>query len=135
METWEQIWPKLVGILALLILVGVPVLFLTGRWKRFGLKPLARCFNGLELHEFSEPGDVSIVYHTYRGFLIWFEQEEHEIHASAEDAVVLLKRLLRFNLTWGLLSYGALFIPMLAIGNYCVQMRSIRFQIESGSVP
>jgi hypothetical protein len=36
--------------------------------------------------------------------------------------------LLRFNLTWGMLSYGLLFVPLLAIGNYFAQKRSIAKQ-------
>ena len=42
---------------------------------------------------------------------------------------MLLARLLRFNLTWGMLSYGLLFVPFLAIGNYLAQKRSIEKQL------
>ena len=68
------------------------------------------------------------MYHTYRGFLVWFVQEEHRVCAPPEDAKILLARLLRFNLTWGMLSYGLLFVPLFAIGNYVVQKRSIETQ-------
>lgn len=73
-------------------------------------------------------GDVCFVYHTYRGFLVWFVQDEHHVCAPPEDARSLLTRLLRFNLTWGMLSYGLLFVPLLAISNYVAQKRSIEKQ-------
>lgn len=111
-----------------LVLVGVPIFLLTGGMQRFALRPLERCFAGLKLHETPQPGDVSCVYHSYRGFLLWFVQTEHHIHAPPADALEALRRLLRFNLTWGLLSYGLLFVPLLAIGNYYAQKRSIQRQ-------
>jgi hypothetical protein len=91
---------------------------------------LVRCFRGVRLHEYPEPGDVRAVYQTYRGLLIWFVQDEHLIFAPLADAEILLGRLLRFNLTWGMLSYGCLFIPILAVGNYRAQMRLIRRQAQ-----
>ena len=75
-----------------------------------------------------QAGDVSFVYHTYRGFLIWAVQEEHRVIAPPDDALILLKRLLRFNLTWGMMSYGMLFIPLLASAAYFAQKRSIKQQ-------
>lgn len=116
------------GILILLIIVGVPVFVFSGGLRSFALKPLQRRFEGIELHSVAQDGDVTFVYHTYRGFLLWFVQTEHRVIAPASDAEKLLGRLLRFNLTWGLLSYGVIFIPFLAIGNYYAQLRSIRKQ-------
>jgi hypothetical protein len=55
-------------------------------------------------------------------------QDEHRIYAPPADARLLLTRLFRFNLTWGMLSYGLLFVPLLAIGNYHAQKRSIENQ-------
>jgi hypothetical protein len=78
-----------------------------------------------------EPGDVKFIYHTYRGLLLWFTQTEHRVFAHPEDAEKLLKRLLRFNLTWGMLSYGFVFIPVVSYGNYRAQLRSIRQQAEA----
>lgn len=108
-----------------LTFIGVPIFVFTGGIRKFAWKPLQRQFAGLDLHESAQPGDVCFVYHTYRGFLVWFVQDEHRVCASPEDARLLLARLLRFNLTWGMLSYGLLFIPFLAIGNYLAQTRSI----------
>jgi hypothetical protein len=78
-----------------------------------------------------EPGDVAVVYHTYRGLIFWSLQEEHRFFAPPDDALRLLKRLLRFNLTWGLLSYGVVFIPFLSIASYFAQKSSIESQLHA----
>ena len=111
--------------------IGVPIFVVMGGIQKFARKPLLRCFEGLDLHNSQLPGDVCVVYHTYRGFLVWFVQEEHFICAPPDDARLLLKRLLRFNLTWGLFSYGLLFVPLLSLGNYYAQKRSIETQQRS----
>lgn len=123
-------------LLILFVLVGVPLLLIAfplyllfGGLRTFALKPLQRCFDGIHLKDFAGTGDVQLVYHTYRGLLLWATQDEHRVIVSADDARKLLGRLLRFNLTWGMLSYGMLFIPFLAIGNYYAQLRSIQRQI------
>lgn len=108
-----------------LTFIGVPIFVFMGGIQKFALKPLRKRFAGLDLHESPEKGDVCFECHTYRGFLVWFVQEEHQVCARPEDARLLLSRLLRFNLTWGMLSYGLLFVPLLAIGNCIVQRRSI----------
>jgi hypothetical protein len=55
-------------------------------------------------------------------------QDEHRVSAPIAEAEKLLNRLWRFNLSWGLLSRGFLFIPFLATGNYLTQRRAIRGQ-------
>lgn len=115
---------------AALILLSVPILVVTGRIWKFGLKPLEKRFEGLDLHDLPQSGDVCFVYHTYRGFLFWGVQTEHRVAAAPEDAKLLLARLLRFNLTWGMLCIGQLFVPWLAIGNFYAQKRSIEKQIR-----
>lgn len=111
-------------------LIAVPAYLLFGGLRTFALKPLQRCYDGIELHEPPKPGDVQLLYHTYRGLLLWVTVDEHRIHASPDAAEQLLGRLLRFNLTWGLLAFGFAFIPLLAIGNYFAQRRSIRAQAK-----
>ncbi len=129
--SWSDLSAIVVTIVGVpLVLIGVPIYVLTGGWKRFGLPALERCFRDVPLHDHLEPGDVSFRCHTYRGFLVWVVQQEHIVIAPANDAKCLLSRLLRYNLTWGLLSYGMLLIPVLACGNYVAQMRSIRRQIH-----
>jgi hypothetical protein len=122
------------GIVVLLIVFVLPFyLVFGGGMAKFAIGPLQRRFYGLAIHEEPTPGDVSFVYHTYRGLLIWVTQDEHIIHAPPEDAEKLLNRLLRFNLTWGMLSCGLLFVPFLAIANYKTQLESIRAQTSSSA--
>lgn len=110
------------------LLIGVPIYLLSGGLRTFALRPLERRFEGLDVHARPRSGDVYFVYHTYRGFLLWTTQDEHHVFAPPVVAEKLLGRLLRFNLTWGLLSVGMLFIPLLAVGNYFSQRSSIRKQ-------
>lgn len=90
--------------------------------------PLSKQYEGIDVHDYKMPGDVEFVYHTYHGFVAFFIQTEHRVRCPSEQALVLLRRFLRFNLTWGLLSYGMLFVPFLAYFNYLAQKRSIKKQ-------
>ncbi|MDP1799023.1 MAG: hypothetical protein Q8K78_16130 [Planctomycetaceae bacterium] len=128
MDIGEKLAIYLVIIALPLIFIGVPIFVLSGGLQKFGLRSLERCYVGLNPHETRQPGDVQVVYHTYRGFLVWFIQDEHRVSLPVKHAELLLKRLLRFNLTWGMMSYGLLFVPLLAIGNYYVQRRSVARQ-------
>ncbi len=92
---------------------------------------LEQAFDGIEWHQSPLEGDVVMVYHTYHGFLVWFTQTEHCVSLRPSEAKRLLSRLLRFNITWGLLSYGGLLIAPLALANYWAQRRSIKKQVES----
>ena len=116
----------------LLVLIGIPIFLLTGGLRAFGLNALVRRFHDVRLHDVPQPGDVCFRYHTYRGFLLWFVQAEHIVIAPAEDAERLLGRLLRYNLSWGLLSAGTLYMLPLACANYVAQKRSIRRQKARG---
>lgn len=116
------------ALLSVLLAAVFVIYLLFGGLYSFARKPLERCFEGIDLHDTRMAGDVSFVYHTYRGLLLWFTQTEHHVIAPQKDAEKLLKRLLRFNLTWGLLSYGVLFIPIVAYSNYLAQRRSIQRQ-------
>jgi len=78
----------------------------------------------------SEP-HVSFKYHTYSGVLLWVNQVEHRISAPPEVARDALRALLRHTLKYGLLAYGALFIPLLAYSSYIGQKRSLRRQSAS----
>ncbi len=114
------------------VLIAVVAVFvLNGGLRRFAKQPLEKCFEGIELHNETKPGDVMFVYHTYRGIIVWVTQTEHRVIAPPADAERLLDRLLRFNLTWGIWSYGMVFIPFIAMGNYYAQRRSIRQQVEA----
>lgn len=130
MTIGEQLLFYFVMLATPLVLIGVPIFVLRGGLQTFALKPLLKRYAGLNIHDSPQPGDVGFVYHTYRGFLIWFTQDEHRVFAPPEEARVLLARLLRFNFTWGMLSGGLVFIPFLAIANYYTQKRSIKIQAQ-----
>ncbi len=132
--TWsERLFFLLVMIGAPLLVIVFPIYLLFGGIRTFALKPLKSCFNGIQVRESPEPGDVECVYHTYRGLLVWVTQDEHRFFATADDSRRLLGRLLRFNLTWGLLCPGMIFIPLLAVGNYYAQKRSILQQVNAST--
>lgn len=134
MTFWQRLPFAIFGIAVLLIVFVLPFyLVFGGGIAKFALGPLRRRFSGLTIHDVPAPGDVSFVYHTYRGLLIWVTQDEHVCYAPPQDAEILLKRLLTFNLTWGMLSYGLLFVPFLAIANYRTQLKSIRAQASSSA--
>jgi hypothetical protein len=64
---------------------------------------------------------VFLEYRTYHGFFAWSTATEHRVFLPLEDAQQLLGRLLRFNLTWGLLVHGGVLVVPMAIGNYLRQ--------------
>ena len=123
-----------VGI-AILIGLGVGALYLLRGYEHLARRSLERKYADLAVHPEPQPGDVVLTYHTYHGLIAWFTQTPHHVALSPEDARRLLGRLLRFNLTWGLVTYGALFIPPLAILNYFAQRRSIAAQQATGGLP
>ncbi len=114
-----------IGCLAPFLVIGIPIWVLWVGIDNIGLRALQRCYHDIELHETPQDGDVTFTYHTYRGILAWATQDEHHICAPPDEALKLLNRLLRFNLTRGLICAGAFFVPFLAIGNYWSQRRSI----------
>jgi hypothetical protein len=71
---------------------------------------------------------VEFVFHTYNGFLFYVMQREHRFRLAPDRARELLWRLHKFNLTWGMLAYGVLVIPLLSYGNYLAQKSRIRKQ-------
>jgi hypothetical protein len=71
---------------------------------------------------------VEFVFHTYHGFLAFFIQTEHRFRLPPDRARELLWRFHKFNLTWGLLAYGAPLVPLFSYGNYVVQKRRIAIQ-------
>ncbi|MFN0198114.1 MAG: hypothetical protein ACKVT0_15310 [Planctomycetaceae bacterium] len=133
MTFFERLPFMLFGILVLLILIAFPLYLLFGGLRTFALRPMRRCYDGIETHDTPLRGDAVFVYHTYRGLLLWFTQDEHRVAAPPAEAERLLGRLLRFNLTWGMLSYGMFFIPWLAVGSYFSQRQAIRRQAVVGS--
>ena len=119
--------PILLGIAVVVVFVAF-ALFLYRGYEWLARHFLARAYAGLQMRETPEAGDVILTYHTYHGLLVWITSTTHHVVMPPDDARVLLGRLLRFNLTWGLLTYGALFIPPFALGSYFAQRKSISSQ-------
>lgn len=117
--------------LSLAVLIGAMAFaasLLRGGLTLFAVQPLVRCFEGIDWRELPRSGDVTFVYHTYRGCLLWVVEDEHCVAARPEDAYELLGRLLRFNLTWGLLSRYLILAPVAAVSNYSEEWHSLRDQ-------
>ena len=114
-------------------LIVFPAIYFLLRW--LAPKAQRRCFDGLEVYEESGPGRVEVVFHTYYGFLLYAVQTEHRFWAEPEHAAKALWRLHRFTLIWGHFAYGMLVIPLLSMGNYSAQLRSIRKQMQLGGTP
>lgn len=131
----EQMPPSVMAVIAAII-VGLFAFafFLFRGYEYLARRALVRRYNGLDVHAVPQAGDVILTYHTYHGFIAWFTQTPHQVALPPDDARKLLGRLLRFNLTWGLVTYGALFIPPLALFNYFSQRRSIDEQESKNRV-
>jgi len=99
------------------------------RYESLAQAALERSYKDLTAHSVPLVGDVILLFHTYHGLVFWFTQTKHHIALPPDDARVLLGRLARFNLKWGLVTYGALFVPILTVSNYVAQRRSIARQL------
>jgi len=127
-------------VVAVILMIATPLgliffaLYLYRGYEYLAKRSLERSYADLELRATPEPGDVILTYYTYHGLLVWFTQTPHQVVLSPRDARKLLGRLFRFNLTWGLITYGSLFIFPLAILNYVGQRRSIAYQAANGGV-
>lgn len=128
----SQLFVILIGC-AVVVGFGVLALWFFRRHEDLALRSLKRRYADLEVHSEPLDGDVILTYHTYHGFLAWFTQIPHHVNLPPDDARKLLGRLLRFNLKWGLVTYGAAFVPPLAILNYFAQRRSIAKQVATRS--
>jgi hypothetical protein len=115
--------------LALLVLVGALALAFFRRYERWAKSALERAYEGLHVHSVAEHGDVVLDYHTYHGIIAWTTETPHRVIMPGDDARELLSRLLRFNLTWGLVAHGGILVPPLAIANYYAQRRSLEHQL------
>lgn len=122
----------IIATVVILVVLAVGALLFFRGFEHFARRALERRYTDLTIHPVPQTGDVVLAYHTYHGFIAWFTQTHHYVFLSPEDARTLLGRLLRFNLIWGLVTPGALFIPPLAILNYFAQRRSIVAQECTG---
>lgn len=132
--TLEELMPLAAVVGVVVILIAVVYLFLSGQVSQFFAARLARRFDGLTIRETPAEGDVQLVYHTYCGLLIWFSQTEHVVYGPPDDLRLLLKRLLGWNLTWGMLSAGLVFIPFLSLISYLGQLQALRKQVDGTAI-
>ena len=114
------------------IVLGVIVLYLFRGYERWAHRSLERKYRKRGLPRTPQAGDVLLSYHTYHGFIACFTQTHHAVYLPPQEARKLLGQLLRFNLTWGLVTYGSLLMIPLAIGNYVSQHFAIAKQVAAG---
>jgi hypothetical protein len=118
------------AVIALLVALGAVILVLYRAYERLAGRALKRAYAELEPHPANDRGAVRVVYHTYHGFLLWYTETEHRATLPPDEATELLCRLLRFNLSWGLVARGGIFIAPLAVYNWIVQKHSITKQVN-----
>jgi hypothetical protein len=124
-------WETIIGFAAPLMIFGLlGFAILKGlRWfKAISQRAQARAYEGVTISEQPAPGLMNVVFHAYSGVLVFVIQSEHRFWASPDEARLVLRRLHRFNLTWGFFAYGALVIPLFSYGNYVAQQRRISKQ-------
>lgn len=122
---WDAIWPRLVGFggLAAIILVVV------GAVKYNPARRLRSILDAeLSADDVEDEPLVGIVFHTCYGVLLFSVHNTHSLRLSAPAAERLLRRLHRFNCTWGLLARAGLFVPFASRSEYKAQLRSIEEQ-------
>lgn len=114
----DQIIPMLIGLGALAALIVVPVLVIFARRRLLGdaMRDSAAS---------RKPGMVRFVFHKYSGFLIFTRQYGYNSVLPIDDAELLLKKLVRHNLTWGLLAYGGVFVPIFTYYEWRAQKKRI----------
>lgn len=128
--------PVSVTIIGVTILIGLAVgaLYLFRGYEYLANRSLRQKLEDFTNHPDPQTGVVILKYHTYHGFLAWFTQSTIHVALPPDEARVLLGRLLRYNLTWGLVTPGVIFILPLAILNYFAQLRSIAAQEATGGL-
>ncbi|HTW93487.1 MAG TPA: hypothetical protein VMD30_01755 [Tepidisphaeraceae bacterium] len=72
-----------------------------------------------------EPGKVRLIFHAYTGYVLSFAEQTYDTVLSVDDAEILLKRLVRHNLTRGLLFYGGPLVPVFTYFEYRDQKRKL----------
>jgi hypothetical protein len=90
---------------------------------------LEQIFQDAAAFEATSQHNVVFGFHTYWGFLVYFVQQYHCESMPADRAIYVLRRLHRFNVTYGLFCPGAIFIPLLSWWHYHAELRNIRRQL------
>jgi len=126
----DWVMPAVIAIagIAFYGVLGWGILQLYRWYRRRAQTALERAYAGLQVHWPAGRGDVTLHFHTYYGFFVWFTQLEHRVALPADQARELLKRLNRLNLTRGLLCPLVIVVPLLSLVHYYGQLRSLRRQ-------
>jgi hypothetical protein len=74
---------------------------------------------------------VKVMFHTYRGVLVFTTQQEHRFVGPAPWALEWLDRLHAFNLRSNWKNPGSFWVPLLSWGNRAAQRRSVRRQVRA----
>ena len=119
--TWGVNLIRVAALIAFLGALVAATLVLYRGYERLARRALERAYADLDLYPAKVFGSVQVVYHTYHGFLLWYTETEHRAILAPDEAIELLGRLLRFNLSWGLVARGGILIAPLAVYNYAVQ--------------
>jgi len=134
-EEPSLLYGRLLALGCVLLLVGVPILVIRARRRAHRPESLEKFFSGIEgirQNAIAQPGDVHLTFHTYSGFLVHVTQRTHDLVLPAAEARIVLNRMFKHNLTWGMFAYGALFIPILSYFEYRSQSRKIDVELQRG---
>ena len=123
------------GFLAAFGLVVYAILKFNRWYRRRAEASLERIYRDVGVPTDPSKGDVTVVFHTYHGFIAYFVQQEHNLRLPPEMAELLLKRLHGYNLRWGWLARGSVFIPILSYFNYRSQLGKVRRQARHSAKP
>ena len=100
----------------LLVIFGGPIALVLWLTRRMGegedVMPLYKGISGIRRAGEERPGDVRLVFFTYSGFIIYSARAKHDVVLPADQARVLLRRLVRHNLTYGLFTFCGFLVPL-----------------------
>lgn len=117
------------GLIGLLIAGFVAWCFFRG-FEWLARRRLRSLYQGLDLRTVPERGDVQFSYVTFHGLIAWYTPMVHVACGPADQALRLLGRLFRFNLMWGLLTFGT---PLYVYGVFAYYRRARRSIVEQAA--
>ena len=122
-------WPgRAIAAGAVIIFISVPVLVIWSRRRRMRseLTTFYDGIKGIRAPGECGPGEVRLTFHTYSGFLVYADQQKHDIVLPASEAPILLKRLFKHNMKSALLVYCGLLVPLVSYPEYLSQSKKIK---------
>jgi hypothetical protein len=133
---------KVLGIAIILAFAGALFILGWGILKVLRLSKSAAAGNeerimalaAAEMRESMGQREVVFKFTTYTGFGIWLVQSTRVYALPHDVAARVLKRLLRHNMTIGLIGPGLVFVPFLSLMEYWQRQREIARQKEGFAV-